>query len=389
MPTTAQTRPAPVRLRVTRLEDRTTPALILPTTFAIGEEVRAELATRVYDTTNRDRTDPSLVMPYATLHDQNGDVETSVGLGPMFSGRVRVARADFTGDGVDDLAVGAGPGGPPLIRVYAYRPNPFRTDLGGTLELVHETTPFEAAFTGGVYVAAGDLTGDGRADLVITPDQGGGPRVRVLDGQTLGVVADFFGIEDPAFRGGARAAVGDVTGDERGDLLVAAGFGGGPRIAVWDGSSLTGGAFTAKPTPDFFVFEPTLRNGVFLTSGDLDGDGFDDVIAGSARGGGPRVFALSGRELVLDTGRQRVLANFFAGDPSNRGGVRLAVKNLNGDNRADLVTASGDGNVDFNTSRQVIIFSGATLTTSGTPPPLDELFNGGGGLSFVGGLYVG
>ena len=85
-------------------------------------------------------------------------------------------------------------------------------------------------FTGGVYVAAGDVTGDGVADLAVTPDEGGGPRVRVLSGRGFGPVADFSGIDDPNFRGGARAAVGDVSRDGVADLVVAAGFGGGPRV---------------------------------------------------------------------------------------------------------------------------------------------------------------
>ncbi len=36
--------------------------------------------------------------------------------------------------------------------------------------------PFESSFTGGVFVAAGDLTNDGKADLAITPDEGGRQR---------------------------------------------------------------------------------------------------------------------------------------------------------------------------------------------------------------------
>ena len=126
--------------------------------------------------------------------------------------------------------------------------------------------PFEAAFTGGVYVAAGDLTGDGVAELVITPDEGGGPRVRVFDGAGFGQVADFFGIDDPNFRGGARAAVGDVNGDGAGDLIVAAGFGGGPRVAGFDGRSLAVGRRT-RLFADFFAFEQGLRNGVFVAAG--------------------------------------------------------------------------------------------------------------------------
>ena len=40
-------------------------------------------------------------------------------------------------------------------------------------------------------------------ELVITPDEGGGPRVRVFNGKGFAQVADFFGIDDPNFRGGA------------------------------------------------------------------------------------------------------------------------------------------------------------------------------------------
>ena len=52
-------------------------------------------------------------------------------------------------------------------------------------------------------------------------------------------IARFLGIEDANFRGGARSAVGDVNGDGTPDLLVAAGFGGGPRVAVYNGRTVT------------------------------------------------------------------------------------------------------------------------------------------------------
>ena len=54
--------------------------------------------------------------------------------------------------------------------------------------------PFEDAFTGGVFLATGDLTGDGTPDVVVTPDEGGGPRVLVLDGKTFALVANFYGM---------------------------------------------------------------------------------------------------------------------------------------------------------------------------------------------------
>jgi hypothetical protein len=285
-----------------------------------------------------------------------------------FTGGVRVAAADFNGDGTEDMVVGTGPGIATQVRILD----------GKTKAELFTINPFEASFTGGVFVAAGDVTGDGKADLVITPDEGGGPRVRIFNGTDFKQVADFFGIEDPDFRGGARAAVADVTGDGVGDLLVAAGFGGGPRIAVFDGTSL-GTATPTKPFGDFFVFEDTLRNGVFIASGDLNGDGFAEVIAGGGPGGGPRVFALSGKDLL--GGTQTQLANFFAGDTENRGGIRVTAKDLDGDNRADLVVGDGTG-----AGSRVTGYLGATIPADGTPP---EDFALDAFTGFTGGVFVG
>jgi hypothetical protein len=82
----------------------------------------------------------------------------------------------------------------------------------------------------------------------------------------------------------------------------------------------------------------TLRDGVYLTVGDINGDGHADIIAGAGPAGGPRVLILNGDDLLTKSPDQAgVLANFFAGNIDGRGGIRLAVKNLDGDTNADLV----------------------------------------------------
>jgi hypothetical protein len=245
--------------------------------------------------------------------------------------------------------------------------------------LLFEVAPFEAAFLGGVFVAAGDLDGDGRAEIVVSPDEGGGPRVQVYAGNGFAKLADFFGIDDPNFRGGSRVAIADVTGDGFGDLLVAAGFGGGPRLAGFGGPSVASGSPT-RIFADFFVFEQTLTNGVYIAGGDLDGDGFADVIAGGGPGGGPRVFALSGADLLA--GRQVQRANFFAGDPNNRGGVRVTAKNLDGDSFVDLLAASGTG-----AAPRVVAYAGVSMPTVGLPPLLRE--SAPFDAAFLGGVFVG
>jgi uncharacterized delta-60 repeat protein len=268
---------------------------------------------------------------------------------PGFSGTVRTATTDVNGDGVPDLIAAAGPGGGPAVAVID----------GKTGADIARFFAYEPTFTGGLYVAAADLNGDGKADLVITPDQGGGPIVAVYDGAKLadglgaGAEIDrFYGIADPAFRGGARPALGDLNGDGAADLVVSAGFLGGPRIAIFDGKDLAAGnPDPAQLVPDFFAFEDTLRNGAFVAVGDVDGDGKADLVFGGGPGGGPRVRVISGAKLLAagafatldDIAGSAQLANFFAGDSTLRGGVHVAVRDVAGTGKSAVVTGSGDG----------------------------------------------
>ncbi len=63
-------------------------------------------------------------------------------------------------------------------------------------------------------MAAGDVNGDGRADIVTGAGPGGGPHVRVFSGVDLAVLASFFAY-DPGFHGGVSVAAGDINGDGR------------------------------------------------------------------------------------------------------------------------------------------------------------------------------
>lgn len=273
----------------------------------------------------------------------------ALGFAEDFPSEARVARADVTGNGIPDLIIGAGPGGPSYVVVID----------GLTGEIITSLTAFEDGFTGGVFVAAGDIDGDGKADLIISPDQGGGPRVRILKvDENHTPIADFLGIEDPDFRGGARVAVGDVDGDGTPDVVVAAGFLGGPRVAGWSGKSLITTTFE-KVFGDFFAFESTLRNGVFVAVGDVNGDGKADLILGGGPGGGPRVLVLDSQLLNKGT-TEATLGNFFAGTSASRDGVRVAAQDLNGDGKADVVTGLNG---------QVKGYPGTALSKSGTPLP--------------------
>ena len=283
---------------------------------------------------------------------------------------VRAVVADVTGDGVEDTVVGTGPGRPSRVAVID----------GATGKVVFAAAPFEPSFAGGVYLAAGDVNGDGKADIAVGADLGGGPRVLVYDGATGAVRADFLGIDDAKFRGGARVALGDVNGDGRADLMVAAGVGGGPRVAVWDGASLTATSPPTRLVADFFAYEETLRDGAYVAAGDVDGDGHADLILSGGPLGGPRVTVWSGAALAAaGPASPVVLADYFAADPKLRTGARVAAKDLDGDGRADLVTAVP---LDADTTR-VRRYSGDALATSGEPAAAEEFEID------LGGVYVG
>lgn len=256
----------------------------------------------------------------------------------------RVATGDVNGDGVPDYVTGSGPGTQALVTVVS----------GATGGVLFTFTPFDG-FAGGVYVAAGDVNADGRADIAVGASEGGGPRVKVYDGRTGTQLTDFWGIEDSAFRGGVRVALGDINGDGRADLVCGAGEGGGPRVAAYDGRTLTG-----TPTRlfwDFMAFEPGVRNGVYVAVADLNGDGYGDIVCG-AGSGGPRVTGFNGRSLMNGISTDWV-ANFFAGDPTSGRGVRVAATDVNGDGQPDLVTGPAAG-----TDGVVRVYAGTAFRTS-------------------------
>ncbi len=185
------------------------------------------------------------------------------------------------------------------------------------------------------------------------------PVVRVFNYRT-GVEVFRFNAFDPGFLGGVETATGDVNGDGTPDIIVAAGPGAGPHVKVFDG--LTGAEIRS-----FFAYDPTFRGGVTVASGDVDGDGFDDIITGAMTAGAPHVKVFSGR-----TGLE--LQSFFAFDRSITTGVRVAAGDVDGDGKADVIASTGEG-----TPARVKAFQGTTLAV------LSDLsvFDG-----FAGGIYV-
>jgi hypothetical protein len=104
-----------------------------------------------------------------------------------------VSCADLTGDGVDAVVTGAGPGGGPHVKLFDGA-----SLLKGQVVLLRSFMAYDPKFTGGVFVAAvrqayPDPSGQNYLPAIVTgAGPGGGPHVRLFDVNTLKVVRQFF-----------------------------------------------------------------------------------------------------------------------------------------------------------------------------------------------------
>jgi hypothetical protein len=131
-----------------------------------------------------------------------------------------------------------------------------------------------------VTVNVPQSTRQGLADLIVGADAGAGPHVKVFDGATSAAVDSFFAY-DPSFAGGVRVAAGDVNGDGVADIITGAGAGAGPHVKVFDGRS-------GAEVQSFFAYGADFTGGVYVAAAVLNGDGIVDIVtgAGSAAAGG-------------------------------------------------------------------------------------------------------
>ena len=192
---------------------------------------------------------------------------------------------------------------------------------------------------------------------------------------TTGALITSFLAYESNYTQGVRVAVGDINGDGIPEVITAPGHNHSPQIKIFD--ILTG---TEIAGTSFMAYDSPYKGGVSVAVGDVNGDGLNDIIVAPSRGHSIiRTFlnqSATNPAVPFDTTHHN---QFLAFATKFIGGAMVASGDVEGDGKAEIIVGAGAGMRDT-----VEIFDGLTNapTTSPAAPlqsftPFDNRQRGG------------
>ncbi|MFN7974024.1 MAG: hypothetical protein U0166_17035 [Acidobacteriota bacterium] len=247
---------------------------------------------------------------------------------------VNTAGADLTGDGWAEIVTGQGPGAtnPPTGRAF---------DSTG-LPLANASWSAYGGSGFGLNVAPGNIDGDRYDEVLTGPGEGPvyGPQVRAWNYDNSGAVTAIAKVNYYAYgtlKFGVNVASGNLDADGYDEIITGAGPGDvfGPHVRGWQYDN-AGVSAIAKVS--FFAYN-TLKYGVNPGAGDVEKDGFDEIVTGPGPGA---VFGAQVRGFNVDGGVATAISKInFVAYASYRYGVNAASGDVDGDRFAEIVTGPG------------------------------------------------
>lgn len=241
------------------------------------------------------------------MNDKGNLLSSFLAYDKKFKGGVNIATGDLDNNGSYEIVTAPLSRGGPHVRVFSNQGS-----------LLNEFFAYDGKYTGGVNLAVGDLQGDKSKQIVTAPVTGGSEiKVFKADGSLL----RSFVAYEAKFKGGVNIAVGDVDNDGKAEIITAPASIGGPHIKVFNNEGLL--------LYQFFAYDKKMTKGVWLTVGDLDADGWQDIVTVPAKNSTPQVraFNFNGTPLY----------DFIAYSQYLTSGIRLVARDLSGDGLVELL----------------------------------------------------
>ena len=231
-----------------------------------------------------------------------------------FRGGVEVACGDFDGDGVNELVTGAGPTGGPHIRIF---------DGYGRTKINLGFFAYDMAERSGVKVAAADLDGDNKDEIVTSSYVNSKHHIKVFAGAGQELIKNIFPL-DWQGKNLLNITGADIGGDGRDEIIVGASYGNNPNMQIYNADGLM--------LNEFEAYVSGFKGGVNVARIDKDGDGKDEILTGAGYLGGPHIRVLNAY------GQEKGRKAFFAYNEIFKGGVSVAAGDIDGDGSEEAIT---------------------------------------------------
>jgi len=182
----------------------------------------------------------------------------------------------------------------------------------------------------GVKVACGDVNGDGKIEIITGrgPSSENDSLIKVFDSKG-NEISSFFAF-DKKTKFGINIAVGDIDGDGKKEIIVSPGISPGNKAIVkvfdWEGKEIL----------SFRAFSRWKDYGAEVASGDFDGNGKDEIVVGTA----PGLTCFPELKIWTGNGKKiKTLYPYnrdMRADGTMRHGINVTCGNFTGDKKAEM-----------------------------------------------------